>query len=327
MENNSFRLKVAIILALIVESVLLLSCAAWFDKKIQVITRVRQEEEKALWMCKNSRFDLWEKLRNYLGQDGIQDILVELYGLKKFLPEYHEFQGRFGQPIEWYLGVDGAPPDNIYSLIAFRSSIIIPVYCPRGGTYRIEHYITHINFFCSCHGLEQILLLPPMPYKRYPLIDAMSRWNLGDTLESPCYKQIPELIGKGEDINASDQYQRTPLMLAISYRWDDIAAMLIEHGAYLTLTDRYGMNALHYAAKHKRLSLLKTLLDAGMDVNSRDRMGRTPLMYGCSEWKYGKDVDYHGLAKDWAYRYPAKLMSKIQAECDRIMSELHRETS
>ncbi|KAE8325933.1 ankyrin repeat-containing domain protein [Aspergillus sergii] len=73
------------------------------------------------------------------------------------------------------------------------------------------------------------------------------------------------LLDKGADINAEDQYRRTPLVFA----------MLLDNGAKMETKSRDGYTPLAYAM----------LLDLGANIDTKDRFGYVPLSYAISDDK------------------------------------------
>ena len=51
------------------------------------------------------------------------------------------------------------------------------------------------------------------------------------------------------DINVCDNYNRTPLLVALQNHHHDIAALLLEKGGDAKVLDSAGRTALHYAAE------------------------------------------------------------------------------
>jgi ankyrin repeat protein len=118
------------------------------------------------------------------------------------------------------------------------------------------------------------------------------------------------LIEKGTDINARDEYGRTPLIIAVisghedmvklllsrgadhSIRWKDntpliegamqnhssIVSLLLKYGAAPEARNKNGHTALQIAAANALNKVVQTLLDAGAEINTRDNNLKTPLM-------------------------------------------------
>lgn len=57
----------------------------------------------------------------------------------------------------------------------------------------------------------------------------------------------------------------------------EIARLLIKHDADITITDKEGNNALHFAAKNGLIRMTRLLLNAGIDPTATNNNGETPL--------------------------------------------------
>ncbi len=80
-----------------------------------------------------------------------------------------------------------------------------------------------------------------------------------------------------EDVNARDEYERTPIRNAAREGHADILALLLEHGADVDNRDEFGATPLHCAAWAQDVDVGRCLLDHNADINSRDNEGLTPL--------------------------------------------------
>jgi len=80
------------------------------------------------------------------------------------------------------------------------------------------------------------------------------------------------------DINAKDDYGRTPLIYASTSGYTEIAKLLIHNNANPNITDHYGVSPLMLISKYGYTSTLKPLIDAGADINTKDIYGLTALI-------------------------------------------------
>ena len=92
---------------------------------------------------------------------------------------------------------------------------------------------------------------------------------------------INQLLCMNAHIDAQNTKKMTPLHLAIQYNNITIAQFLIESGANVTIKDKKGRTALHYAAQleNDNIELVKLLLFAGANYNAIDKKGKSPYDY------------------------------------------------
>ena len=94
----------------------------------------------------------------------------------------------------------------------------------------------------------------------------------------------------------SDGRGCTPLMIAAAYEHFQIVKYLIEQGeADPNIADRYGANALHYAACNRTNTELIELLLTNMSLNSinkKDYNGKTPLdiAYEMDQYPFHREI-------------------------------------
>lgn len=82
------------------------------------------------------------------------------------------------------------------------------------------------------------------------------------------------LLAVGADINMSDGYGRTVLMLATVKHRIDIVKLLVNNNANLNVQDKYGWTALMWAARGGDAELVHYLVDAGADATIHNKQGR-----------------------------------------------------
>lgn len=114
-------------------------------------------------------------------------------------------------------------------------------------------------------GYDYMLHDPGIP----PLLRALSTQDL---------PKARSLIAAGADVNASDQYGITPLMIAVA---DTTGAVqqLLTAGARVNAKDKIeGQTALFIAVRKGDLSMCEVLVHHGADVNTKSKYGETPLI-------------------------------------------------
>jgi ankyrin repeat protein len=88
---------------------------------------------------------------------------------------------------------------------------------------------------------------------------------------------IMSLLEHGADINATDKYGNTHLHNAINGGNNSIITLLLEHGADVNATYKYDNTPLYNAIKGGNTSVVTLLLEHGANVNITNRYGDTPL--------------------------------------------------
>ncbi|XP_060082115.1 putative ankyrin repeat protein RF_0381 [Ylistrum balloti] len=99
-----------------------------------------------------------------------------------------------------------------------------------------------------------------------------------DRLE--CAKLLMEF---GANIQATDEWNMTPLMYCMVRHFSDIAKELLSRDPHaVNSQDRFGKSVIHSAVESGSVELLNLVLKYGADVNQTDWYGITPLMTLCA---------------------------------------------
>lgn len=91
-------------------------------------------------------------------------------------------------------------------------------------------------------------------------------------------EDIEALIKKGADVEAKDNMERTPLMLASREGLGEIVDLLIKRGVQIDARDSRGWTALMFASSAGRDSLIDKLIVKGANVNAMADNNSTALM-------------------------------------------------
>lgn len=100
-------------------------------------------------------------------------------------------------------------------------------------------------------------------------------------------ERIQALLTAGANINVRNNFDATPLLIAISQQRPDIALLLLARGAHPSLADHQGSTPLHLAAMGDNKDLIRALIDRGANVNAADQYGVTPLHRVATNGKTG----------------------------------------
>lgn len=98
---------------------------------------------------------------------------------------------------------------------------------------------------------------------------------------------IPVLLAAGATVDARDEKQRTPFMMAIFRQDHDIAARFDAAGADINAVDADGNSAAHHSVTlYDGLATVQWLLSAGSDFSLRNNRGEVPACIARQKRKY-----------------------------------------
>lgn len=93
--------------------------------------------------------------------------------------------------------------------------------------------------------------------------------------------EVHYLVKQGADVNCTNEWGLTPLMLAAQYNTHVVVLKaLLKDGADINAVEpKYRSNALHLAANAcSNPKIVQALVEAGSDINARNYLGETPLI-------------------------------------------------
>ncbi len=136
--------------------------------------------------------------------------------------------------------------------------------------------ITSLHLAAQNGDLDQVKLL----FDNGANIEAQDEFGKTPILcavEAGKWSIVEFLLDNGANINNETTYQETPLHCAVQEGNLDIVKFLFDRGADIESQNAYDEKPLHLAIKAGRLKIVKLLLDQGANINAKDKDGKTPL--------------------------------------------------
>ncbi|GJQ78823.1 hypothetical protein Trydic_g2665 [Trypoxylus dichotomus] len=96
-------------------------------------------------------------------------------------------------------------------------------------------------------------------------------------------KLVEYLLEKGSSVDATDDTDYTPLVLAASAGRTEVVKLLISKGANVNHTTDQGHSSLQYSCSKGWDEIVQVLLDNSADINIADIRGATPLHRAASK--------------------------------------------
>lgn len=114
------------------------------------------------------------------------------------------------------------------------------------------------------------------------MVKILKDFTTAQTGNTDQIKYLMNLEGDGNSKNIRDL---TPVMAAASFAQDNVFQLLMQNGAYMSVTTVRGGSLLHFAAQGGSPNIIRELFSRFVDVDVKDISGETPLMTAAS---YGK---------------------------------------
>jgi len=104
-----------------------------------------------------------------------------------------------------------------------------------------------------------------------------------DSLDECCFQGdttiVKALLGSSADLNADDEYGRTPLICAARKGNTDVFKILLNNGAEVDWRSNDGWTPLAYASRYGRSKAVTALVNSGANVNAKTGDGSTSLEF------------------------------------------------
>jgi len=151
-----------------------------------------------------------------------------------------------------------------------------------------------IHFNLQTKTFDQLegygLLLRALLFNRYDIVNYLIQYGINKNMP---YKkiftpltyaaythldQVKFLVERGVDINATDGYGHTPLMIAAGYGRLKTVKYLIDHGADIHLKNPKGYDALLLSSKYGYFKVVKYLIDMGANLQTTNNKGDSAFL-------------------------------------------------
>ena len=107
--------------------------------------------------------------------------------------------------------------------------------------------------------------------------------NLIEAVESGSRAAVISALVRGEDIEQTDPYGHTPLVVALNAGHVHLARLLVEKGANINYVDHDGYTPLMWATHKGHTKEVEMLLDEGANIHVQNKDGFNCLMMAAQE--------------------------------------------
>lgn len=135
---------------------------------------------------------------------------------------------------------------------------------------------TVLNILCGRSGKDIPSLFSNPEFALPP--DALKRLSLIDDRAAAIHAEIIKPFIAGTNVNQSDEYGNTPLLLACAGSSDALALTLIRQGAAVNIANEDGWTPLIQATAAQKYDVVELLLKKEAAVNTANNFGETALL-------------------------------------------------
>ena len=149
----------------------------------------------------------------------------------------------------------------------------------------VLHWIAH-NFDDDIESYENILskIHQKMDPGEWNIFGRKTDWQGNTAMHTACKRGNIDVVsffinqGLLASIDSKNEYDQTPLMMAVNHNHYDIMKFLLENSSNLTEDEDQNSNtALHIAAREGFLDICQTLVDYSADYHDKNQLGETAL--------------------------------------------------
>ena len=150
---------------------------------------------------------------------------------------------------------------------------------PNGINTPIAHSCFRLASPINIFQLARVLFMVVITSTLVGVPSALSAGALHDAVRNKDVAAVEAALAGDTDVDESDYVLGTALHIATLDGSEDIAGILLRHGADVDAASELQSNRpLHLAAEFGRASMIELLLDNGATVDAKNDIQRTPLM-------------------------------------------------
>ncbi len=95
--------------------------------------------------------------------------------------------------------------------------------------------------------------------------------------------------GTSPDTMTNSQRKISWLHSVVVLQRDDIAQVLLQHGATVNQANEYGSNALHYCGELQKYACVEALLEFGADPQMQTTLGHNTALHSLLMWEFAAE--------------------------------------
>lgn len=115
--------------------------------------------------------------------------------------------------------------------------------------------------------------------------------DIFEIVEENLIIEMTTYLSKGLDLKGKNHLGLSALHLSISKKYEEIALLLIEHGADIYSTDNHGLTTLHFAAQNQMYDVVKAIIQKEPEsLHVKCNYGAQPLWYAVHNLRKPFDI-------------------------------------
>ncbi|MDO9165945.1 MAG: ankyrin repeat domain-containing protein [Rhodoferax sp.] len=127
-------------------------------------------------------------------------------------------------------------------------------------------------------GAVMLTFMPLLSAGQLHAQSASTAVDIHSAIRTGDVQTVRQAVMAGANVNAPDNWGRTPLIVALQQGKAAVVDLLLDQGASIALTDAWGRTPLLVATQLRNTAAIRRLLARGADVNAANKNDITPLI-------------------------------------------------